>query len=92
MDNNTQEATNDKIFSESPNLEELRQSMSKFANERNWEQYHTPRNLVLAMMGEVGELAEVCEHCVSTNVRYFNGLAKCRWMILKTGTKSVGSI
>lgn len=28
-----------------------------FADRRNWEQFHTPRNLVLALVGEVGELA-----------------------------------
>ena len=27
--------------------------------ERNWTQFHTPRNLVLALVGEVGELAEL---------------------------------
>jgi NTP pyrophosphatase (non-canonical NTP hydrolase) len=31
----------------------------EFAMERNWSKYHTPRNIVLAMMGEVGELAEL---------------------------------
>lgn len=30
-----------------------------FAMERQWSRYHTPRNIVLAMMGEVGELAEI---------------------------------
>jgi dCTP diphosphatase len=30
-----------------------------FAAERDWEQFHTPRNLVLALVGEVGELAEL---------------------------------
>ena len=29
-----------------------------FATDRRWSRYHTPRNIVLAMMGEVGELAE----------------------------------
>ena len=32
---------------------------SKFCDERNWNQYHTPRNLLLALVGEVGELAEL---------------------------------
>jgi len=32
--------------------------MSKFAADRDWLQYHTPRNLALALVGEVGELAE----------------------------------
>ena len=30
----------------------------RFATDRSWNRYHTPRNIVLAMMGEVGELAE----------------------------------
>ncbi|KAK9794658.1 hypothetical protein WJX73_000708 [Symbiochloris irregularis] len=32
---------------------------SKFSKERDWDQFHSPRNLVLALVGEVGELAEV---------------------------------
>ncbi|KAK3084849.1 hypothetical protein FSP39_020134 [Pinctada imbricata] len=36
-----------------------RKIQSEFVQERNWNQYHTPRNLLLAMMGEVGELAEI---------------------------------
>ena len=33
--------------------------MRNFVREREWEKYHTPRNLVMAMMGEVGEIAEI---------------------------------
>ncbi|MPV36120.1 nucleotide pyrophosphohydrolase [Georgenia subflava] len=32
-----------------------------FTDERDWAQFHTPRNLVLALVGEVGELAEVVQ-------------------------------
>jgi len=28
-----------------------------FADDRDWNQFHTPRNLILALAGEVGELA-----------------------------------
>ncbi|GFU77151.1 dCTP pyrophosphatase 1 [Trichonephila clavipes] len=49
----------DGTFSSSPNLENIRQIQSNFAKERNWEQYHQPRNLLLALVGEVGELAEL---------------------------------
>lgn len=31
--------------------------MREFAAARNWERFHTPRNLVLALCGEAGELA-----------------------------------
>ncbi|KAG6506813.1 dCTP pyrophosphatase 1-like [Zingiber officinale] len=40
-------------------LEELRKKLEDFGRVRNWEQHHTPRNLVLALVGEVGELAEI---------------------------------
>ncbi|KAB8095293.1 hypothetical protein EE612_023231 [Oryza sativa] len=40
-------------------LETLRRKMSEFARERDWEQFHSPRNLLLALVGEVGELSEV---------------------------------
>lgn len=33
--------------------------MREFVHERDWEQFHTPRNLLLALVGEVGELAEI---------------------------------
>jgi dCTP diphosphatase len=31
----------------------------QFAIDREWLRYHTPRNLLLALMGELGELAEI---------------------------------
>ncbi|KAG6785283.1 hypothetical protein POTOM_011013 [Populus tomentosa] len=33
--------------------------MADFAKERDWDQFHSPRNLLLAMVGEVGELSEI---------------------------------
>lgn len=35
------------------------QRTRRFAIDRDWLQYHTPRNLALALMGEIGELAEI---------------------------------
>ncbi|KAM3146808.1 hypothetical protein pb186bvf_000962 [Paramecium bursaria] len=32
-----------------------------WCGQRKWEQYHTPRNLVFALVGEVGELCEIFE-------------------------------
>lgn len=40
-------------------LEELKDLLHTFADDRDWHQFHTPRNLVLALTGEVGELAEI---------------------------------
>jgi NTP pyrophosphatase (non-canonical NTP hydrolase) len=38
-------------------LEELRDRLRKFAAARDWQRFHTPRNLALALCGEAGELA-----------------------------------
>lgn len=35
--------------------------LHEFTDERDWAQFHTPRNLVLALVGEVGELAELVQ-------------------------------
>lgn len=37
----------------------LAQELRRFAAERDWDQFHSPKNLVMALTGEVGELAEV---------------------------------
>lgn len=39
-------------------LENLTSALRQFAAERDWEQFHTPKNLVMALVGEVGELVE----------------------------------
>lgn len=38
-------------------IRELTEVVRAFANERDWEQFHSHRNLLLALVGEVGELA-----------------------------------
>jgi len=40
-------------------IRELQERQRIFAKERDWEQFHTPKNLVMALSGEVGELTEV---------------------------------
>ena len=42
-----------------PDLTELQERIRNFASERDWEQFHTPKNLSMALAGEVGELLEV---------------------------------
>lgn len=34
-------------------------ALEKFATDRNWSQFHSPKNLVMALTGEVGELSEI---------------------------------
>lgn len=37
----------------------LEAALQKFADERDWNQYHSPKNLAMALTGEVGELIEI---------------------------------
>ncbi len=39
-------------------MEELLEQIKRFNKERDWEQYHSPKNLVLALMVEVAEVSE----------------------------------
>lgn len=41
------------------NLTALQAALAAFASDRDWAQFHTPKNLVMALVGEVGELAEL---------------------------------
>ncbi len=48
-------------MSESPeelDIGALREVLRTFATARDWEQFHTPKNLAMAMAAEVGELLE----------------------------------
>lgn len=39
-------------------LEKLGHRLLTFARERDWEQFHSPKNLAMALAGECGELLE----------------------------------
>ncbi len=40
-------------------IDELKTKAAAFAQEREWEQFHTPKNLAMALAGEAGELLEI---------------------------------
>ncbi len=40
-------------------ISDVQQALREFAAERDWEQFHTPKNLVMALAAEVGELVEI---------------------------------
>ncbi|MGF1728073.1 nucleotide pyrophosphohydrolase [Photobacterium kasasachensis] len=40
-------------------IKTLQQQLAKFTEDRNWEQFHSPKNLAMALSGEVGELTEI---------------------------------
>lgn len=39
-------------------LDDLNRRLLDFARERDWEQFHSPKNLAMALAGEAGELLE----------------------------------
>ncbi len=56
-------------------LVDVRDALRAFAAARDWDQYHTPRNLLLALTGEVGELAELFQvlHAPPALLRCWSG-------------------
>lgn len=40
-------------------MEELKIKIKAFINERDWEQYHAPKNLAMALSVEVAEIVEI---------------------------------
>lgn len=53
--NNSQSENKDVLV----DIQKLSDALDQFATDRNWEQFHSPKNLLLALTGEVGELAEI---------------------------------
>jgi len=39
-------------------MQELKQKLRKFAKDRDWDQFHSPKNLAMALSVEVAELVE----------------------------------
>jgi dCTP diphosphatase len=39
-------------------LQELRERLDRFVAERDWDQFHTPKNLAMALIAEAAELVE----------------------------------
>ena len=51
--------TNDQQMPMLADVRPLAEALKSFAIERNWVQFHSPKNLVMALTGEVGELNDV---------------------------------
>ncbi len=45
-------------FPPSDSLEQLRQRLARFAAERDWGPFHSPKNLAMALIAEAAELVE----------------------------------
>jgi|TARA_B110000240_G_C13342129_1_gene385983 dCTP diphosphatase len=40
-------------------VDSLIKKLRKFSEDRDWEQFHSPKNLVMALTSEVGELSDI---------------------------------
>lgn len=61
-------------------LEDLRDALRAFADARDWNQFHSPKNLAMALSGEAGELLEI-----------FQWLTEEQSMRLDAGAKEAAS-
>ena len=43
--------------------------MRQFARDRNWGRFHDPKSVILALVGEVGELAELFQWLAAADAR-----------------------
>jgi dCTP diphosphatase len=48
-------------MSEKDSLAHIEGLIAKFSMDRDWDQFHTPKNLIMAATSEIGELAELLQ-------------------------------
>ena len=68
-------------------IELIRSRLKKFAEERDWEQFHNPKNLTMALSVEVAELVEILQWSNSGGLQEINDPA-----ILDEMTKEIADI
>ncbi len=51
-------------------LNEIKENLRKFALARDWGQFHSPKNLSMALAGEAGELLEVFQWLTEEQSRH----------------------
>jgi dCTP diphosphatase len=59
-------------------LELLRDRMREFTEQRQWAVYHDPKSVLLALVGEVGELAELFQWLPAEEAQALAGLEPLR--------------
>lgn len=64
-------------------IEELQRELDVFARERDWQQFHTIRNLIFALVGEVGELAESVQWIGEIDLEYFEKNVEVRQKVIE---------
>lgn len=75
-------------------IEQLKDAVRAFSRERDWEQFHKPKDLLVALMCEVGELAEHLRYRTDAEIAaaladpatlrdFAHELADCLWLLLR---------
>ena len=54
-------------------MEDLKQQLRKFAKDRDWEQFHSPKNLAMAASVEVSEIVEIFQWMTEEDSRKLKG-------------------
>ncbi|MDC3287699.1 nucleotide pyrophosphohydrolase [Candidatus Marinimicrobia bacterium] len=47
------------------NLKKYKEKIREFSNERDWDQFHDPKNLSMALSAEIGELLDIFQWLTS---------------------------
>jgi NTP pyrophosphatase (non-canonical NTP hydrolase) len=50
-------------------MKKLQENLTQFVKERNWEQFHSPKNLAMALSVETAELVEIFQWMESAESR-----------------------
>jgi len=59
-------------------INDLKEELRSFAKQRDWDQFHSVKNLLLALTGEVGELAEVFQWLTDQEIKNLSSSDKER--------------
>jgi NTP pyrophosphatase (non-canonical NTP hydrolase) len=59
-------------------LEGLREALRKFADARDWNQFHSPKNLAMALAAESGELLEIFQWLTEEQSRKLDPKAQAK--------------
>jgi dCTP diphosphatase len=65
-------------MSEKIDVKELKKSISKFAQAREWEKFHTPKNIVMALSVEASELLELFQWLTPVESTQLNKVQKAQ--------------
>ena len=66
----TRDCSADSSHAKLVDVDALAQTLEKFATDRDWVGFHSPKNLVMALTGEVGELSELFQWMPEEVSRY----------------------